>query len=92
MSAHTLQVFFAMGGYAAYVWPAYAVFFIVLIADTLAPGLRRRRVLRELRARLARQDTRQDRARQDRARDQNIPTPPSRWWEQHQDHVHEPHP
>ena len=29
--------FFAMGGYAAYVWPAYAVFLAVLLADTLAP-------------------------------------------------------
>ena len=53
--------FLAMGGYAAYVWPAYAVFFIVLIADFLAPGIRRRRQLRELRARLARQSARQQR-------------------------------
>ncbi len=58
---NTLQTFFAMGGYAAYVWPAYAVFFIVLIADTVAPRLRRRRVLIELRARLARQRARQER-------------------------------
>ncbi|MHB1313229.1 MAG: heme exporter protein CcmD [Gemmatimonadaceae bacterium] len=57
-----MQVFFAMGGYAAYVWPAYALFFIVLIADTLAPVLRRRRVLRELRVRLARQSARQGRS------------------------------
>lgn len=53
--------FFRMGGYAAYVWPAYAVFFIVLVADSLAPGMRRHRVLRELRARLARQSARQQR-------------------------------
>ncbi len=58
-----LQTFLAMGGYAAYVWPAYAVFFIVLIADTIAPRLRRRRVLGELRTRLARQSVRQERAR-----------------------------
>lgn len=56
-----LAHFLAMGGYAAYVWPAYAVFFVMLIADTLAPQLRRRRVLRELRARLARQSLRQNR-------------------------------
>ncbi|GAA0889066.1 heme exporter protein CcmD [Rhodanobacter soli] len=67
-----LQHFFAMGGYAAYVWPAYAVFFIVLIADTVAPRVRRHRVLRELRARLARQQVRQD-----RAGSTSIPTPPS---------------
>jgi heme exporter protein D len=50
--------FFRMGGYAAYVWPAYAVFFAVLIADSVAPRLRRRRVLRELRTRLARAQAR----------------------------------
>lgn len=54
--------FLAMGGYAAYVWPAYAVFFAVLAADYLAPSLRRRRLLRELRGRLARQSARQERA------------------------------
>ncbi|MGC1551006.1 MAG: heme exporter protein CcmD [Rhodanobacter sp.] len=51
-----------MGGYAAYVWPAYAVFFIVLIADYIAPSLRRRKLLRELRSRLTRQNARQERA------------------------------
>ena len=56
-----MSQFFAMGGYAAYVWPAYAVFFVVLIADYQAPGVRRRRHLRELRARLARQSVRQQR-------------------------------
>lgn len=53
--------FLAMGGYAMYVWPAYAVFFIVLIADYLNPWLRRRRNLRELRSRMARQAARQQR-------------------------------
>lgn len=53
-----VAAFFRMGGYAGYVWPAYAVFFVVLIADSLAPRLRRRRILRELRDRLARQDAR----------------------------------
>ncbi len=50
--------FLAMGGYAAYVWPAYAVFFLVLGADVLATALRRRRVLRELAGRMARQAAR----------------------------------
>ncbi len=72
-----LQTFLAMGGYAVYVWPAYAVFFIVLIVDSIAPRLRRRRVLRELRARIARQSSRQDRVRQDRAASNPITTPPS---------------
>ena len=69
---NALQTFFAMGGYGAYVWPAYAVFFIVLIVDNIAPRLRRRRVLRELRARIARQSSRQDRANSN-----SIPTQPS---------------
>lgn len=53
-----MSAFLAMGGYAFYVWSAYAVFFMVLIADFLAPVFRRRRNLRELRARMARQDAR----------------------------------
>jgi heme exporter protein D len=64
-----LESFFAMGGYAAYLWPAYAVFFAVLIADTLSPRLRRRRLLRELRARLARKRARDGRSA--------VPIPPS---------------
>jgi heme exporter protein D len=51
--------FFAMGGYAAYIWPAYAVFFIVLAIDAVAPRLRRRRVLADLRARLKRRQARE---------------------------------
>lgn len=56
-----MSTFLAMGGYAMYVWPAYAVFFLVLIADYLNPWLRRRRNLRELRSRMARQAARQQR-------------------------------
>lgn len=52
----------AMGGYAIYVWPAYAVFFIVLAWDWLAPAMRRRRLARELRGRIARESTRNARA------------------------------
>ena len=52
--------FFAMGGYAHYVWPAYAVFLIVLALDAIAPRVQRRRVLTELRARLARRRNRPD--------------------------------
>lgn len=50
----SLHEFLSMGGYGAYVWPAYALFFAILVADSLAPGMRRRRILRELRARLVR--------------------------------------
>ena len=52
----------AMCGYAIYVWPAYAVFVIVLAWDWFAPALRRRRLTRELRGRLAREHTRNTRA------------------------------
>ena len=53
-----MAAFWHMGGYAPYVWPAYAMFFLVLLADYLAPALRRRRVLRELHARMQRQKAR----------------------------------
>ncbi|HEX7815433.1 heme exporter protein CcmD [Dyella sp.] len=56
-----MNSFLAMGGYAAYVWPAYAVFFAVLAADFIAPALRRRRNLQTLRTRMTRQAARQDR-------------------------------
>jgi len=48
----------AMGQYGFYVWTSLAVFIVVLLVDTLAPLARRRRNLRELRARLARQENR----------------------------------
>lgn len=51
--------FFAMGGYGAYVWPSYAVFFVVLALDAFAPLAQRRRVLTELRSRLKRRQTRE---------------------------------
>jgi heme exporter protein D len=63
MSA-SLSSFFAMGGYAAYVWPAYGVFFVVLLIDWLAPQFRQRRVLRDLRGRIARQQARKERSHQ----------------------------
>ena len=47
--------FFAMGGYGMYVWPAYFVFFVVLLFDAVSPFLQRRRALRELRSRLKRE-------------------------------------
>jgi len=53
-----MSEFLAMGGYAAYVWPAYAVFFAMLLLDAFSPPFRRRRVLRELRRRMQRQSAR----------------------------------
>ncbi|HEY6985398.1 MAG TPA: heme exporter protein CcmD [Rhodanobacteraceae bacterium] len=51
--------FLAMGGYGAYIWPAYAVFVIVLAIDAIAPRLRRKRVLAELRSKLQRARSRE---------------------------------
>jgi heme exporter protein D len=56
------QDFFHMGGYGVYVWTAYAVFFLVLLADALAPLRQRRRALRELQGRLSRQAARKSSA------------------------------
>ena len=50
--------FLAMHGYGAYVWTSYAVFFVVLLADALAPSRQRRRTLAELRSRLQREAAR----------------------------------
>ena len=50
--------FFAMHGYAGYVWSAYGIFFAVLLADALLPVLRRRRALAGLRGRLRREAAR----------------------------------
>ena len=46
--------FFAMGGYAAYVWPAYGAAFVVLGGFTLNALLRFRAAARELDALQAR--------------------------------------
>ena len=48
-----------MGGYAGFVWTAYAVFFVVLAIDTIAPMLQRRRALKDLQGRLRREMSRQ---------------------------------
>ena len=53
-----MSEFFGMGGYGAYVWSAYAVFAIVLLADALIPLWQRRNALRELAARLRREAAR----------------------------------
>jgi heme exporter protein D len=53
-----MSEFFGMGGYGAYVWSAYTVFAIVLLADALIPIWQRRSTLRELAARLRREAAR----------------------------------
>ena len=53
---------FAMHGYAGYVWSAYAIFAIVIVADAIGPILRKRRTLSALRGRLTRESSRAARA------------------------------
>ena len=45
-----MSEFLHMGGYAFYVWAAYAAAFVVLALNLAAPILRRRRFVREHRA------------------------------------------
>jgi heme exporter protein D len=47
-SGMTLQTFFAMGGYAFYVWSAYGITFLVLLFNILSPVLLRKQLLRQL--------------------------------------------
>ena len=47
----SLHEFLTMGGYAAYVWPAYGVAAVVLLVNALLPGLRLKRRLAELKDR-----------------------------------------
>ena len=51
--------FLSMGGYGAYVWPAYAAFFLILGSEALLPLLKRRRVLAELRGKWKRAQRRE---------------------------------
>ena len=48
----TLSHFLSMGGYAAFVWPAYAVTLTVLIANVFAARASYRRAVQEARRRL----------------------------------------
>lgn len=43
--------FLEMGGYAAYVWPAYGLFVIVFAANIILPLRREKQVVRALRRR-----------------------------------------
>ncbi|HEV2321403.1 MAG TPA: heme exporter protein CcmD [Gammaproteobacteria bacterium] len=47
----SLHEFLTMGGYAAYVWPAYGVTAVVMLVNAFQPGLRLKRRLAELKRR-----------------------------------------
>lgn len=40
--------FITMGGYAAYVWPAYGIALIVMVLNAVLPARRQRALLKEL--------------------------------------------
>ncbi len=49
-----MKEFFAMGGYAFYVWTSYGIALIVLVANLVAPAMQRRRLLGEIARRVRR--------------------------------------
>ena len=49
-----MKEFFAMGGYAPYVWPSYGIALIVLVANLVAPVMQRRKLLCEIARKLRR--------------------------------------
>ena len=51
---NTLQAFLHMGGYATYVWSAYVLGAVVLVASVVAPLRRERGILRRLASRSSR--------------------------------------
>lgn len=40
--------FITMGGYAAYVWPAYGIALVVMVLNAVLPARRQRALLKEL--------------------------------------------
>jgi heme exporter protein D len=47
----SLHEFLTMGGYGWYVWPAYGIAAVVMIANALLPGGRLKRLKSEIRRR-----------------------------------------
>lgn len=46
-----MNSFLSMGGYAVYVWSAYAIFFAVVLVDQFASTVEHRRQIRAIRLR-----------------------------------------
>jgi heme exporter protein D len=47
-TAMSLENFFAMGGYAFYVWTSYGLTLVVLVFNLLSPVVQRKQLLRQL--------------------------------------------
>ena len=43
-----MNEFFAMGGYAIYVWPSYAIVAAVLLGNVLLAKMHRKKIVKEL--------------------------------------------
>lgn len=54
----SLAEFLEMGGYAVYVWSAYGIFFAFVVLSLAQPRLARKRIMKQLRARLEREEKR----------------------------------
>lgn len=52
----SLEEFFAMGGYAFYVWTSYGITLVVLAANVIIPVLQRKALLRQLALKQQRQE------------------------------------
>jgi heme exporter protein D len=50
-----MRDFFAMGGYAAWVWSAFGLTLVVLVANELAAGRRYRQAIQRLQLRISRE-------------------------------------
>ena len=49
-----MREFFAMGGYAAFVWPSYALAFIILVANIVGPMQQRKKIVNDIARKLRR--------------------------------------
>lgn len=49
-----MRDFFAMGGYAVYVWPSFLLAAVILVANIVVPLQQRKRVLTEIARKLRR--------------------------------------
>lgn len=52
----SMSEFFAMGGYAFYVWTSYALAFIVLIVNVIIPRYQHRQALQRIEKRAKRKE------------------------------------
>ena len=48
--------FFNMGGYAFYVWTSYAIFFIVILVNIIAPVMHRKKVISRIKRTIKREN------------------------------------